>query len=118
MPCPKPRSTTASQTVRDAPPTSSTVWLAVVLLGFGQGTTTLLRATLYVDLYGVERIGALNGLSGTPITCARALAPLVASVVVARTGSYTVAFLGLIACSLSAAGGAAAVLRRPPEPRP
>ena len=55
---------------------SRTVWLAVVLLGFGQGTTTLLRATLYVDLYGVERIGALNGLSGTPITCARALAPL------------------------------------------
>jgi hypothetical protein len=31
-----------------------------MLLGFGQGTTTLLRATLYVDLYGVERIGALS----------------------------------------------------------
>jgi cyanate permease len=95
---------------------SRTVWLAVVLLGFGQGTTTLLRATLYVDLYGVDRIGALNGLSGTPITCARALAPLVASIVVARTGSYTVAFVGLIGCSLGAAGGAAAVLRRSPEP--
>lgn len=91
---------------------SRTVWLAVVLLGFGQGTTTLLRATLYVDLYGVERIGALNGLSGTPITCTRALAPLLASVVVTRTGSYTVAFVGLIGCSLGSAVGAARVLRR------
>lgn len=89
---------------------SRTVWLAVALLGFGQGATTLLRATLYVDLYGTARIGALNGLSGTPITCARALAPLVASVVVARTGSYTATFLGLIGCSLAAAGGVAAVL--------
>lgn len=97
---------------------SRTVWLAVVVLGFGQGTTTLLRATLFVDLYGTDRIGALNGLSGTPITCARALAPLVASVVVARTGSYTPAFWGLIACSLTAAAGAAAVLHRSPEHHP
>jgi hypothetical protein len=97
---------------------SRTVWLAVVLLGFGQGATTLLRATLYVDLYGVERIGALNGLSGTPITCARAVAPLLASVVVARTGTYTAAFSGLVACSLGAAGAAAGVLRQFTDPSP
>ena len=95
---------------------SRTVWLAVVLLGFGQGTTTLLRATMFVDLYGIERIGALNGLSGTPITCTRALAPLLASIVVAATGSYTVAFLGLIACSLGAALLAAGVLDHTPAP--
>jgi MFS family permease len=93
---------------------SHTVWAAVVLLGFGQGTTTLLRATLFVDLYGTERIGALNGLSGTPITCARALAPLLASLVVARTGSYTVAFVGLVAASLAGAAVAAGVLHHAP----
>jgi cyanate permease len=93
---------------------SSTVWLAVMLLGFGQGTTTLLRATLFVDLYGTARIGALNGLSGTPITCARAIAPLLASLVVARTGSYTIAFGGLIAASLGAAAVAATVLHGAP----
>jgi cyanate permease len=91
---------------------SRTVWLAVAILGFGQGTTTLLRATLYVDLYGTARIGAVNGLSGTPITCARAVAPLLAAVVVNRTGTYTVAYLGLIACTLASAAIAAAVLRR------
>lgn len=90
------------------------VWVAVVLLGFGQGTTTLLRATLFVDLYGTERIGALNGLSGTPITCARALAPLGAAVLVARTGTYTTGFAALFACSVGAAAVAAAVLRRTP----
>ena len=94
------------------------MWLAVVLLGFGQGSTTLLRATLFVDLYGTERIGALTGLSGTPITCARAVAPLLASLVVGLTGTYTVAFCGLIACSLLAAGLAARVLQRAPEVRP
>lgn len=94
---------------------SPTVWLAVAVLGFGQGSTTLLRATLFVDLYGTERIGALNGLSGAPITCARALAPLLASLVVARTGTYTVAFCGLVACSLGAAVVAAGTLTRPPH---
>jgi cyanate permease len=89
-----------------------TVWLAVAILGFGQGTTTLLRATLYVDLYGTARIGALNGLSGTPITCARAVAPLLAAVVVNRTGTYTVAYIGLIICTLASATIAARVLRR------
>jgi predicted MFS family arabinose efflux permease len=88
------------------------VWVAVCLLGFGQGTTTLLRATLFVDLYGTARIGALNGLSGRPITCARALAPLGASVLVARTGGYSVGFAALAGCSLGAALVAAQVLRR------
>lgn len=88
------------------------VWLAVCLLGFGQGTTTLLRATLFVDLYGTARIGAINGLSGAPITCARALAPLGASLLVARTGGYGAAFGVLVGCSLAASFGAATVLRR------
>jgi predicted MFS family arabinose efflux permease len=88
------------------------VWVAVCLLGFGQGTTTLLRATLFVDLYGTARIGALNGLSGRPITCARALAPLGATVLVARTGGYTAGFIALTGCSLGAAVVASQVLRR------
>jgi predicted MFS family arabinose efflux permease len=94
------------------------VWVAVCLLGFGLGTTTLLRATLFVDLYGTARIGVLNGLSGRPITCARALAPLGASVLVARTGGYTVGFVALAGCSLGAALVAAQVLRRTASDHP
>jgi hypothetical protein len=62
------------------------VWPAVVVLGIGQGATTLLRATAFVDLYGTERIGALNGLASSRITVVRALAPLLATVAAARIG--------------------------------
>jgi MFS family permease len=82
------------------------VWPAVALLGIGQGAIILLRATVYVDLYGTERIGALNGASAVPVTIVRALAPLGASLLVARTGSYDLAFTVLAA--LSVAGAVAA----------
>lgn len=79
------------------------VWPAVVVLGVGQGATTLLRPTLFVDLYGTDRIGVLNGLAATPITLARALAPLAAALVVGATGSYALTFMLLAAISVAAA---------------
>lgn len=79
------------------------VWPAVALLGIGQGAIILLRATVYVDLYGTERIGALNGASAVPVTVVRALAPLGASVLVARAGSYDLAFVLLAGLSLAGA---------------
>jgi predicted MFS family arabinose efflux permease len=79
------------------------VWAAAVVLGTGQGATTLLRPTLFVDLYGTDRIGVLNGLAATPITLARALAPLGAALVVSATGGYGVTFVLLAAVSLTAA---------------
>lgn len=79
------------------------VWPAVALLGVGQGAIILLRATVYVDLYGTERIGALNGASAVPVTVVRALAPLGASLVVARAGSYDLAFVVLAGLSLAGA---------------
>jgi hypothetical protein len=78
------------------------VWAAVVVLGVGQGAATVLRPTLLIDLYGVERIGVLNGLASIPATLARALGPLGATLVVAATGGYTVAFALLAAVSLAA----------------
>lgn len=79
------------------------VWPAVALLGVGQGAIILLRATVYVDLYGTERIGALNGASAVPVTVVRALAPLGASLLVARAGSYDLAFVVLAGLSLAGA---------------
>ena len=84
------------------------VWAAIVVLGVGQGTATLLRATLFVDLYGTERIGVLNGIGATLVIVARALAPLAASVVIAWTGGYRLAFLLFAGV---AAGSAVAVYR-------
>jgi hypothetical protein len=99
---------------------SAVVWVAVVVLGVSQGATTLLRATLFVDLYGTERIGVLNGLASTRITVARALAPFATSVVIVQRG-YPTAFLLLATCSAVAAVVAARVLRPfsgTPPPRP
>ena len=81
------------------------VWPAVAVLGMSQGLNTLLRITLLVDLYGTDRIGALNGLSATPTVLARALAPLGAAFLAAATGGYAAPFL-----VLAATAGAAAFL--------
>jgi cyanate permease len=89
---------------------SAVVWLAVTILGVGQGATTLPRATLYVDLYGRRDIGVLTGVSGRVITVTRALAPLVATVVASAVGGYAIPFLGLAVLCIAAAVGAARVL--------
>jgi cyanate permease len=87
-------------------------WPAVALLGFGQGALVLLRATVYVDLYGTDKIGLLNGASALPTTVVRALAPFGASVVVTVTGGYGVAFLVLAGLSATGAWTARWALTR------
>lgn len=91
------------------------VWPAVGLLGMSQGLNTLLRVTLVVDLFGTARVGALNGLSATPVVLARALAPLGAAFLVSSTGGYAAPFLLFagVATVSAALGGTAA--RRSPE---
>jgi hypothetical protein len=93
------------------------VWPAVVLLGMGQGATTLLRATLLVDLYGTDRIGVLNGLAARPVTLARAVAPLAAALVVAAAG-YGLTFVLLAAASVAGAFVVHAALAGAPRLRP
>ncbi|MGH9210500.1 MAG: MFS transporter [Acidimicrobiales bacterium] len=87
-------------------------WPAVCLLGIGQGATILLRATMFVDLYGTERIGALNGASALPVTAVRALGPFGASVLVAQTAGYEITFLLLAGLSVAAAIAAGRALHR------
>lgn len=87
------------------------VWPAVCLLGIGQGALVLLRSTIYVDLYGTERIGALNGASALPLTTVRAIAPFAASLLVAVTAGYNVTFTILAALSMTGAIIARHVLR-------
>ncbi|HWL43127.1 MAG TPA: MFS transporter [Ilumatobacter sp.] len=87
------------------------VWPAVVLLGIGQGAMTLLRATVYVDLFGTERIGAVSGASAVPLTVAAAVAPLGASALVASGAGYAVTFAVLAAISMAGAATARTALR-------
>ncbi|MFN0089589.1 MAG: MFS transporter, partial [Acidimicrobiales bacterium] len=46
------------------------VWLAVALLGVGQGVGTLLRATLLAELYGAARYGSVAGAAAAGATIA------------------------------------------------
>lgn len=78
------------------------VWPAVAVLGTAQGALLLFKATLLVELYGTDRIGRLNGVSAVPVTTARALEPLAATFIAARSG-YAPAFLILIASSIGGA---------------
>lgn len=89
---------------------SAFVWPAVGLLGVGQGAMTLLRATVYVDLFGTERIGAVSGASAVPLTVAAALAPLGASALAASRAGYVVTFVVLAAIALVGAAMARAAL--------
>lgn len=90
------------------------VWPAAVVLGLGQGATTLLRATVFVDLYGTTRIGLLHGLAGRPSTVARALAPLAGAAAFAAIGSRaTFVLLAITSVGGAVVGGRA--LRAVPE---
>lgn len=82
------------------------VWAAIIVLGISQGSVTLLRVTLFVDLYGTERLGVLNGLGSTFVTLARALAPLGASFLSGWTGGYRLPFT-LLVLAATASGLAA-----------
>lgn len=91
---------------------SAAVWAAVVVLGMTQGMTTLLRVTLLGDLYGAASFGAVNGKSATPVVLARALAPLAASGLAARTGGHTVPLLALAAVAVASAAVSSRALGR------
>jgi MFS family permease len=93
-------------------------WAAIVfatVYGASNGMSTLLRATLVADLWGRESYGALLAALSAPFNLARAAAPVLASALVAFTGSYT-ALLWLLVAVTGAAGvaGAMAVARAGP----
>jgi len=93
---------------------TAVVWPAIVFLGAGQGTITLLRATLFVDLYGTARIGVLNGISATWVIIARAAAPLGATFLVSWTGGYVCPFALLAGIAAAAAATGFRALADPP----
>ena len=99
-------------------------WTAVVfatLFGASNGMATLLRATLVADLWGRERYGAIQAALSAPYNLARAAAPVLASVLVALTGSYTsllwilAAATGVAALAGTIAVPRAAWSKRPPR---
>jgi predicted MFS family arabinose efflux permease len=62
---------------------------ALVLLGMGNGMTTLARATVIADRYGAAAYGSISGVAASATTAARAVGPVTAAAYAAATGSQT-----------------------------
>jgi MFS family permease len=80
----------------------ASIWLFVLLFGFGIGAISATRASLVADLYGPRDYGAINGAMAFFTTIARALAPIGGSVIHDALGGYRVMLIVLICCSAGA----------------
>jgi MFS family permease len=74
---------------------------ALVLLGMGNGMTTLARATVIADRYGAAAYGSIAGVAASATTAARAIGPVTAAAYAAATG-YTTLLWTLAAATLTA----------------
>jgi predicted MFS family arabinose efflux permease len=75
---------------------------ALVLLGMGNGMSTLSRATLIADRYGAGAYGTIGGVAAFFTTGARAAGPVAAAIYAAAVG-YTTLLWTLAALALAAA---------------
>jgi len=88
--------------------------VAVVAFGLGFGVASLVKPALLADRYGTVAYGTIGGILATPITVARATAPLGAAGLLAVAG-YPVTFVVVGgACLLAAAGMVARAWSPPP----
>lgn len=77
---------------------------AVLAFGLGFGVATLVKPALLADRYGTVAYGTIAGILATPITVAKATAPLAAAALLGAT-SYPVTFAVTGAACLIAAVG-------------
>ena len=78
--------------------------LAIVAFGIGFGVASLVRPTMLADRYGTTAYATLNGILTTPVTLAKAAAPLGASLLTTAAGyPATLAAIGGT-CLLAAVG--------------
>ena len=82
-----------------------TTWAVIaglVMLGMGNGMSTLARATVVADLYGPADYGTIAGVAALTTTGARAAGPFAAAVYAAALG-YDALLWTLVALSIAAA---------------
>jgi predicted MFS family arabinose efflux permease len=88
---------------------------AVLAFGIGFGVATIARPTILADRYGTTGYATIAAVLAVPLTIAKAVAPLVASLIRQAAGSYTAVGLTVAALCLLAAAGLA-TLRPPRQP--
>ena len=84
---------------------TAAVIVGLVLLGMGNGMTTLSRATLIADRYGAHAYGTIGGVAAAFTTGARAAGPVTAAAYAALVGYtsllWTLAGLAIAAAALA-----------------
>ena len=81
------------------------VWSFVILFSAGNGSLTLMRASLVADVFGLHSYGAISGTTAFVSQTAMAAGPLAVSLLVAWWGGYTPVFWTLaVLVALSAIG--------------
>ncbi|MEU7906947.1 MFS transporter [Actinoplanes sp. NPDC049118] len=91
--------------------------LAVVGFGIGFGAASLVKPALLADRYGTTAYGSIAGILATPITIAKAVAPLGAAGLYAAVGYPPVLLLIGVACLIAAAGIVARATSPTPVPK-
>ena len=71
------------------------VVLFACLFGAGAGLSTLLRASMLAELYGIDRYGRISGVVSLFTTVGRAAGPVAASLALTVCGSYGPVLAGL-----------------------
>jgi MFS family permease len=89
--------------------------LFAVLYGAGNGTMTVVRGTVPVEIFGRERYGTITGVLAAPSLIARAAGPTVVALVWAASGGYDQTLLWL--AGVGALGAAVFIVgvRRPDD---
>lgn len=78
------------------------IWLFVILFSAGNGSLTLMRASLVADVFGLRAYGTISGIMAFVSQAAMAAGPLIVSLLVAGWGGYTPVFWTLaimVGCS-------------------
>lgn len=83
-----------------APAEFTFVAAAAVIYGAANGILTIVRGIVIPEMVSREAYGAINGALATPMTVARAVAPLGAAALWTATGSYATTMVCVVALSL------------------
>lgn len=78
------------------------IWVFVILFSAGNGSLTLMRASLVADVFGLRAYGTISGIMAFVSQTAMAAGPLIVSLLVAAWGGYTPVFWTLaimVGCS-------------------
>ncbi len=95
-------------------PSAAVVLMGTIVLGIGNGMTTLSRATVLADRFGTADYGAVASITAAATTGARAISPVAAAGFASLAGVDTL-IVALIACAVGAVAVTVRLDRSPVE---